>query len=129
MHDLLRNRNVRSNQDDCKIMEWSMNGFKLSFFTQQGRSHGVLSISDWLLNEAKELGIKGATVNVAQSGYGRDGVYHSAHFFEVGEQPLEIQMAVKVEECERLFSKIEEEKMQIFYMKIPIEFGITGAKE
>lgn len=69
MHDLLRNRNVRSNQDDCKIMEWSMNGFKLSFFTQQGRSHGVLSISDWLLNEAKELGIKGATVNVAQSGY------------------------------------------------------------
>lgn len=48
-----------------------MDGFKLSFFTQQGRSHGVLSISDWLLNEAKELGIKGATVNVAQSGYGR----------------------------------------------------------
>ena len=38
-------------------------------------------------------------------------------------------MAVKVDECERLFSKIEEEKMQIFYMKIPIEFGITGSKE
>ena len=41
MYDIFRNRDVRSNKDDCKIMKWSMDGLKLSFFTQQGRSHGA----------------------------------------------------------------------------------------
>lgn len=105
-----------------------MHGFKLSFYTQQGRTHGLLSISEWLLKEAKELGIQGATVNVTQGGYGRDGKYHMAHFFEIGEQPMEVQMAVRTEECDRIFARIEEEKLEIFYMKIPIEFGVTGSK-
>ena len=105
-----------------------MHGFRLSFFTQQGRTHGILSISEWLLKEAKELGIQGATVNVAQGGYGRDGKYRTARFFEIGEQPMEVQMAVRTEECDRIFARIEEEKLEIFYMKIPIEFGITGSK-
>jgi len=105
-----------------------MHGFRLSFFTQQGRTHGILSISEWLLKEAKELGIKGATVNVAQGGFGRDGKYHSARFFELSEQPMEVQMAVTTEECERLFAKIEKDTLEIFFMKIPIEFGITGSK-
>lgn len=106
-----------------------MQGFRLAFFTQQGRTHGLLSISDWLLKEAKELGIKGATVNVAQGGYGRDGKYHTARFFEIGDQSMEVQMAVNTEECNRLFARIEEEKLEIFYMKTPIEFGITGLKD
>ena len=105
-----------------------MHGFRLSFFTQQGRTHGILSIAEWLLKEAKELGIKGATVNAAQGGFGRDGKYHSARFFELGEQPMEVQMAVTTEECERLFAKIEKEKLEIFFMKMPIEFGTTGSK-
>ena len=105
-----------------------MHGFRLSFFTQQGRTHGMLSISEWLLKEAKELGIKGATVNVAQGGYGRDGKYRSARFFDIAEQPMEVQLAVNTEECERLFARIEKENLEIFYMKIPIEFGTTGSK-
>ncbi len=103
-----------------------MQGYQLTFFTQQGRTHGALPITDWLLKEAKSLGIRGATVNAAQSGYGRDGKYRSSRFFELGDQPMEVTMAVGEEEAERLFARINEENLKIFYMKIPAEFGITG---
>ena len=102
-----------------------MNGYKLTFYTQQGRSHGHMSIAEWLLKEAKALGVEGATFAAAQGGYGRDGKYHSARFFDVGEQPLEVTMAVSPEHSEQLFARIEQENLQIFYMKIPVEFGIT----
>ncbi len=103
-----------------------MQGYQLTFFSQQGRTHHMLSITDWLLQEARAIGIKGATVAAAQGGYGRNGKYHSIHFFELGEQPVEVTMAVDSEQAERIFSRIEEEKLRIFYIKIPIEFGITG---
>jgi uncharacterized protein len=103
-----------------------MNGYKLTFYTQQGRSHGPLSIAEWLLKEAKAIGIEGATFNAAQGGYGRDGKYHSTRFFDVGEQPVEVTMAVTPEHSEQLFEKIAQENLHLFYIKIPAEFGITG---
>ncbi|MEG6502910.1 MULTISPECIES: DUF190 domain-containing protein [unclassified Desulfovibrio] len=103
-----------------------MHGYQLTFFTQQGRVHGMLSLAEWLLQQARAVGIKGATVAAAQGGYGRNGKYYSAHFFEMGEQPVEVTMAVNPAQAELLFAKIEEERLGIFYIKIPIEFGITG---
>ena len=50
-----------------------MRGWQLTFYTQQGRSHGTRSIAEWLVAEAKALGISGATMSTAQGGYGRDG--------------------------------------------------------
>jgi PII-like signaling protein len=85
-----------------------------------------LSITEWLLKEARAIGINGATIAAAQGGYGRDGKYYSTHFFELGEQPVEVTMAVDSEQANLLFSRIREETLRIFYIKIPIEFGITG---
>ena len=103
-----------------------MRGYQLSFFTQQNRLHGVLTITEWLIQEARSLGISGVTVTAAQSGYGRDGKLHSAHFFDLAEQPMEVTMAATTEKADLLFAKIAEEKLKIFYVKTPIEFGITG---
>ena len=69
-----------------------MRGWQLTFYTQQGRSHGTRSIAEWLVAEAKALGISGATMSAAQGGYGRDGRLHWANFFELAEQPLEVTM-------------------------------------
>ena len=62
-----------------------MHGYQLTFFTQQGRVHGMVNLAEWLLQQAKAVGIKGATVATAQGGYGRNGKYYSVHFFEMGE--------------------------------------------
>lgn len=34
--------------------------------------------------------------------------------------------AVTEEECDGLFAEINEAKLEIFYTKSPIEFGVTG---
>lgn len=105
-----------------------MHGYQLTFFTQQGRVHGMVNLAEWLLQQAKAVGIKGATVATAQGGYGRNGKYYSVHFFEMGEQPVEVTMAVDAVQVDLLFAKINEEQLGIFYIKIPIEFGVTGEK-
>ena len=82
-----------------------MRGWQLTFYTQQGRSHGTRSIAEWLVAEAKALGISGATMSTAQGGYGRDGRLHWANFFELSEQPLEVTMALSDEAAERLLAE------------------------
>ena len=103
-----------------------MRGWQLTFYTQQGRSHGMRSIAEWLVAEAKALGISGATMSAAQGGYGRDGRLHWANFFELAEQPLEVTMALSADKTDELFTRISKEGLKVFYMKTPIEYGITG---
>lgn len=102
-----------------------MRGYQLTFFTQQNRTHGGQPLSEWLIQVACELGIGGATMFAAAEGYGRDRKLHAAHFFELADQPMEVTMAVSVTESQRLFQKLHEEKLNIFCVKTPIEFGMT----
>jgi PII-like signaling protein len=103
-----------------------MNGYQLSFFTQQDRKFKNKPIAEWLIGEAKRLGITGATIFAGSEGFGHEGRLHSARFFDLSDQPLEIVMAAGVEESEQLFSIIKKEKVRIFYVKIPIEYGVLG---
>jgi PII-like signaling protein len=104
-----------------------MQGFQLTFFTQQDRRHGGLPLGEWLIQEARKLGVAGATLIAATEGFGHDRKLHSAHFFELADQPIEITLAISEADALRLFEKLREEKINIFYVKTPIEFGMTGA--
>lgn len=103
-----------------------MQGFQLTFFTQQDRRHGGLPLGEWLVQEARRLGVAGATLIEATEGFGHDRKLHSAHFFDLADQPIEIMMAISQEDTDRLFEKLREERINIFYIKTPIEFGMTG---
>ena len=104
-----------------------MNGYQLSFLTVQGHRHGGKPIADWLVQVAIELGLRGATVLTASEGFGKHRRIHSAHFFELADQPIEIVMAVTEEECARLFARLEAERVHLFYVKAPVEFGTIGS--
>ncbi|WP_447752724.1 DUF190 domain-containing protein [Pseudomonas nicosulfuronedens] len=103
-----------------------MNGYQLKFFTQQDRKHAGLPLAQWLLEEARRQGVRGATLMMASEGFGKTGRIHYAHFFELADQPQEVTMAVSEEESERIFSVIRTAGVQLFYVKTPIEFGVTG---
>jgi len=103
-----------------------MQGYQLTFFTQQDRRHGNLPLAEWLIQEARRLGVAGATLIAATEGFGHDRKLHSAHFFDLADQPIEVIMAISQEDAGRLFEKLREEKIDIFYIKAPIEFGMTG---
>ena len=103
-----------------------MHGYQLTFFTQQDRRHGRVPLGEWLVQEARRLGIGGATLSTASAGFGHGHKLHSAHFFELADQPVQVTMALGAAEVERLFQRLREEKIDVFYVKTPIEFGTTG---
>lgn len=103
-----------------------MKGYQLTFFTQQDRKHRHTPLGEWLVQAAMQLGIGGATLTVATEGFGRDRKLHSAHFFELADQPVEVTMAVSEQQAERMFEYLVQEGVKVFYVKMPIEFGMSG---
>jgi uncharacterized protein len=103
-----------------------MNGYQITFFTQQDHRHKGKPVADWLIHLAKEMKLRGATLLAAGEGLGHHGRIHSSHFFELTDQPVEVMMALTVEETERLFARLEAEGVHLFYVKAPVEFGVLG---
>ncbi|MBS0388399.1 MAG: DUF190 domain-containing protein [Proteobacteria bacterium] len=103
-----------------------MNGFQITFFTQQNRRVHGRPVGEWLIGLTKELGLHGATLQTAAEGVGRSGKVHSAHFFELSDQPIEVVTIVTSLEADRLFERLSAEKLNIFYVRIPVDFGVLG---
>jgi PII-like signaling protein len=104
-----------------------MNGYKLTFYTEQSRKHHDQPVGDWLLEQVKTLNIGGATLSNAVAGVGRDQKIHSAHFFDLADQPVEVTVITTEEKCIQLLEHLNaEENLNLFYVKIPVEFGSIG---
>ncbi|MBI3530174.1 MAG: DUF190 domain-containing protein [Betaproteobacteria bacterium] len=106
-----------------------MNGYQITFFTQQDRRHHGKQIGDWLVQLAKQMGLRGATMFTGAEGFGHHRRIHSAHFFDLADQPVEVVMAVSAEESDRLFARLRAEGVQVFYVKSTVEFGTLGESE
>ena len=106
-----------------------MKGFQITFFTQQDHRHHHKPLAEWLLFTARELGVRGATIFSGSEGFGHHRRIHSAHFFELADQPQEVVMAVSEEEAERLFDFLKKERVHLFYIKTQVEFGTLGEQD
>ena len=89
-----------------------MQGYQLTFFTQQDHQHRGKPLAHWLVEEARAIGIGGATLVPASEGFGHHRRFHSVHFIELADQPLEVIMAVTAEEADRLFARLQSRKSQ-----------------
>jgi uncharacterized protein len=101
-----------------------MNGTLLRFYVHENRKHHHIALYDWLLDQAKALGIHGGSAFRAIAGFGRHGIRHEEHFFELaGDLTVEIEFVVTAEEAERLLALLQKERISVFYARIPAEFG------
>ena len=103
-----------------------MQGYQITFFTQQDRKQEGRPLADWLVETARALGVRGATALLAAEGYGHDRRIHSARFFELADQPVEVTMVTSAEETERLFAHLRAHRVHVFYARTPVEFGTIG---
>ena len=103
-----------------------MQGYQITFFTQQDHRHKGKPVADWLVHLAQELNLRGATLIPGGEGFGHHGRIHSARFFELANQPQEVMMAATAEETDRLFERRKTEGVHLFYVKTPVEFGVLG---
>lgn len=104
-----------------------MQGIHLKFYMHENTKHNGILLYEWLLEKAKELGIHGGSVFRAIAGFGRQGVIHEEHFFELASNvPVETLFVVSHEECDQLLEAIKGEKLSVFYVKMPVEFGVLN---
>jgi PII-like signaling protein len=94
-----------------------MQGFQIVFFTEQDRRIEGTQPVQWLLELAKELGIKGSTVFTGAESVGKDGKRHSVHFFELTDQPVEVMMAVSEDEARKVFERINVTDTRLFIQR------------
>jgi PII-like signaling protein len=100
-----------------------MKGTLLRFYVHENRKHRHILLYEWLLEQAKGMGIHGGSAFRAIAGFGRHGVLHEEHFFELAaDLTVEIDFAVTDEEAQRLLDRIREQRIRIFYVRLPIEF-------
>jgi len=101
-----------------------MKGTLLRFYVHENRKHRRRLLYEWLLEQAKQLGIHGGSAFRAIAGFGRHGVLHEEHFFELaGDLTVEIDFAVSDDDAQRLIDRLTAERISIFYVRIPIEYG------
>lgn len=103
-----------------------MEGYIVTFFTQQKREHDGVSVANWIVETAKQLGIRGATLLSGQEGFGHDGRFHSENIFDLEDRPLQVVLVLTHDECERLFASIKMKQLSVFFTKTPTAFGITS---
>lgn len=105
-----------------------MKGYMLSFFTVEAAKYKGKHVTDWMLALTKRLKLSGVTVIRAAEGFGAHGRLHSARFFELADQPVEIVLAVTEEECNRVFEELQKETIHLFYVKSEVEFGTINGR-
>jgi PII-like signaling protein len=101
-----------------------MKGTLLRFYVHENRKHHHILLYEWLLEQAKKIGVHGGSAFRAIAGFGRHGVMHEEHFFELaGDLTVEIDFALSDDDAERLLDRIKGEGISIFYLRVPVEFG------
>jgi len=103
-----------------------MKGTYLRFYMHENRKHNHILLYEWLLEQAKKSGIHGGSASRAIAGYGRHGILHEQHFFELaGDLTVMVEFLLGDGDAQSLLDLIEREKVRVFYARFPAEFGMT----
>ncbi len=98
----------------------------LDFYVSEKQHHAGKLLYEWLLEEARALGIQGGSAFRAIAGFGRHGRMHEESFFELaGELPVKVEFIVDDEHTDKLLSVLRDRNMQIFYLRSKVESGIV----
>jgi uncharacterized protein len=104
-----------------------MHGIFLKFYVSEHSEHGGILTFEWLLEWAKKSGIHGGTAIRAIAGFGRHGRVHEETFIELGaDLPVEVSFILGEEEAGRFLELLKEEKLELFYVKFPVEHGVLS---
>jgi PII-like signaling protein len=97
----------------------------LSFYVSEKQHHADMPLYEWLLEEAKSLGVPGGSAFRAIAGFGRHGKMHEDTFFELaGELAIKVEFVVDDMLADQLLDRIHSSNMNIYYLKQKVEAGI-----
>ncbi|MFZ2541612.1 MAG: DUF190 domain-containing protein [Gallionella sp.] len=96
----------------------------LSFYLSEKQHHAGMPVYEWLLEEAKELGVHGGSAFRAIAGFGRHGRMHEDTFFELaGELAVKVEFILDDELAEQLLSSVRVQSLNLFYVRYSVQTG------
>ena len=105
-------------------------GVFLRFYVHENRRHGSILLYEWLLQAAKSAGIHGGSAFRAIAGFGRHGVIHEQHFFELaGDLTIEVEFLLSEEQAQALLDRVQAEKVRVVYARTAADFGMTDGDD
>jgi PII-like signaling protein len=111
------------------MSEPTIEGVQLCFYAHVRARHDGVLLSEWLLQQARQLGIGGGSVFRATAGYGRHGVLHEEAFFELAaDLPVKVEFLLRTEQAEAFLARVREEAVDVVYATSAIRFGVLGAQ-
>ena len=98
----------------------------LSFYISEKQHHSDMPLYEWLLEEARDMGVHGGSAFRAIAGFGRHGRMHEDTFFELaGELAVKVEFVLDDVLADRLIEKIRRLNMDVYYLKQTAEDGIA----
>lgn len=99
----------------------------LRFSVHENRKHHGKLLYEWLMEQARAMGIPRGTAFRAIADYGRHKVMHSQHFFELaGDTSIRVDLLVTADEKDQIMRLVEAENLKIPFTVLPVEFGVTN---
>jgi PII-like signaling protein len=96
----------------------------LSFYVSEKQHHAGMPLYEWLLEEAKSLGVHGGSAFRAIAGFGRHGRMHEETFFELaGELAVKVEFIIDDALAEQLLERVRSQSMKLFYFKQLVQAG------
>ena len=101
-------------------------GSQLTLYANLGQRKGSRTVVEWILETAKETGVRGATVMEGSEGVDMLGRVHAARFFELADEPAVVVVVAENDAIDALIAKLGEGGVKLFYTRSPVEFGHLG---
>lgn len=104
-----------------------MQGSFLRFYLGEKQSHHGVLLWEWLLERGNRLGIRGGCAFRAIGGFGRHRAVHEERFFELaGSSGVVVEFIADDAQIEQLLARIADEKIRIFYARLPAHFAVIN---
>lgn len=101
-----------------------MQSVYLKFYLTEKQRHDGVLLYEWLLQQAKKLGVPGGSAFRAISGFGRHGRMHEETFFELaGELPVQLEFVLDAALADKLLDVLRAQKLNVFYVRYAVEAG------
>lgn len=98
---------------------------QLCFYVGEKQRHGSMMLYEWLLEEAKGLGVHGGSAFRAIAGFGRHGRLHDEFFLELaGDLAVKVEFVLDDAIAEQMLQRVQSQSLNIFYMRTAVQSGI-----
>lgn len=102
-----------------------MSSVYLKFYIAEKQRHNGILLYEWLLEEAKKIGVPGGFAFRAVAGFGRHGRMHEEFFFELaGELPVQVEFVLDAELADKLLDDLRVYKLNLFFVRYAVESGV-----